>query len=87
MKASVKCTVNITQNVIFHIGMVGKLLEKSEKSGYQHFTFFPPIFSRLLVYSCLTHSLINHFETVPNLNKMQATTEMWLLKDFKIQIA
>ena len=34
-----------------------------------------------------THSLILHFETVPNSKKLQTTTEMWLLKDFKIQIA
>ena len=31
----------------------------------------------------LTHSLINHFETVPNSKKLQTTTEMWLLKGFK----
>ena len=30
----------------------------------------------------LTHSLVHHFETVPNSNKLQTTTEMWLLKDF-----
>ena len=35
----------------------------------------------------LIHSLIHHFETVPNSKKLQTTTEMWLLKDFKIQIA
>ena len=35
----------------------------------------------------LTHSIILHFETVPNLKKLQTTTEMWLLKDFKIQTA
>ena len=34
-----------------------------------------------------TLSLIHHFETVPNSKKLQTTTEMWLLKDFKIQIA
>ena len=37
--------------------------------------------------TCLTHNLIQHFETVPNSKKLQTTTEMWLLKDFKIQIA
>ena len=31
-------------------------------------------------------SLIHHFETVPNSKKLQTTTEMWLLKDFKIHI-
>ena len=35
----------------------------------------------------LTHSLIDHFESVPNSKKLQTTTEMWLLKEFKIQIA
>ena len=41
-----------------------------------------------VVYVCedipLTHSLINHFETVPNSKKLQMKTEIWLLKDFKI---
>ena len=32
-------------------------------------------------------SLIHHLKTVPNLKKLQTTTETWLLKDFKIQIA
>ena len=31
--------------------------------------------------------LIHHFETVSNPKKLQTTTEIWLLKDFKIQIA
>ena len=37
----------------------------------------------------LTHSLIHvhHFERVQNPKKLQTTTGMWLLKDFKIQIA
>ena len=35
----------------------------------------------------LTHPLIHHFETVPNSKKLQTTTEVWLVKDFKIQIA
>ena len=35
----------------------------------------------------LTHSLIYHFELIPNSKKLQTTAEMWLLKDFKIQIA
>ena len=33
------------------------------------------------------HSLIRHFEIVPNSKKLQTTTEMWLFKDFKIQTA
>ena len=32
-------------------------------------------------------SLIHHFETVPNSKKLQTSTEMRLLKYFKIQIA
>ena len=35
----------------------------------------------------LTHSLIHHFETVQNSKKLQMTIEMWLLKDFMLQIA
>ena len=35
----------------------------------------------------LTYPLFHHFETVPNSKKLQMTTEMWLLKDFKIKIA
>ena len=34
----------------------------------------------------LTPSLIHHFETDPNSKKLQMTTEMLLLKDFKILI-
>ena len=30
----------------------------------------------------LTHSLIQHFETVPNSTMLQTTTAMWLFKDF-----
>ena len=37
--------------------------------------------------SCITHSLVHHFETVPNSKKLQTTTKIWLLKDFEIQIA
>ena len=43
-------------------------------------------FTVLILFS-LTHSLIHHFETVPNSKKLQMTIEMWLLNDFKIQIA
>ena len=35
----------------------------------------------------LTHPSIYHFEIFPNPKKLQTTTEMWLLSDFKIQIA
>ena len=43
------------------------------------------IYHRISPY-VLTHSPIQHFETVPNSKKLQTTTEIWLLKDFKIQI-
>ena len=33
------------------------------------------------------YSLIHHYEAVPNSKKLQMTTDMWLLKDFKIEIA
>ena len=33
----------------------------------------------LKIFCLLTHSLIHHFETVPNSKKLQTTTEMWLL--------
>ena len=35
----------------------------------------------------LTRSLIHMFETVPISKELRTTTEMWLLKDFKIQIS
>ena len=35
----------------------------------------------------LTHSLTYHFETVPTSKKLKRTTEMWLFKDFKVQVA
>ena len=38
-------------------------------------------------HSYLTHSLIHDFETSPNSKKLQTTTEMWLLENFKIQTA
>ena len=30
---------------------------------------------------------LHHFETVPNSRKLPTTTEMWLLKGFKVEIA
>ena len=33
-----------------------------------------------------THSLINHFETVPNSKKLQMSTEIWQLQDFKYRL-
>ena len=54
---------------------------KINKIIYSYFYLFIFLFSFLL-----THSLIHHLETVQNSKKLQTTTEMWLLKDFKIQI-
>ena len=73
-----------------HCGKKEKLLVTS------NFSFSHSVFKRLVsqrrqkVSLCgngLTHSLINHFETVPKSKKLQTTTEMWLLKDSDIQIA
>ena len=41
----------------------------------------------MLFRTVLSHFLIYHFETVPNSKKLQTTTEVWLLKAFKLQIA
>ena len=42
---------------------------------------------RVVNFCCLTHSLIRHFETIPISKKLQTTTEIGLLKDFKMRIA
>ena len=44
-------------------------------------------FCAFKTFCLLTHSLIQHIETVPNSKKLQMTTEMWLLKAFKTHIA
>ena len=75
---------------------------KGEIARYEQFLLFPPCFQKscfpgaskgVIVWEwvkldilVLTHSLIHHFETVPNSKKLQTTTELWLLKDIKIQI-
>ena len=41
----------------------------------------------LVFNTTLTHSVIHYIETVSNSKKLLTTTEMWLLKDYKIQIA
>ena len=70
------------------------LWEKEKLLVTSNFSFSHSVFKRLVslgrqkVSLCgngLTHSLKKHFETVPK--KLQTTTEIWLLKDFKIQIA
>ena len=46
-----------------------------------------PFVFRTFFVCVLTHSLIHNFETFPNSKKLQMTTEIWLLNNFKIQIA
>ena len=58
-------------------------LDKKKPTDYQGMSAFIYLFE---VFP-LTHSLIHHFESIPNLKRLQATTEMWVFKDFKIQIA
>ena len=56
---------------------------KGENPGYQHLLLYHNSFKIIL----LIHSLKHHFETVSNSKKLQTTSELLLLKDFKIQIA
>ena len=42
--------------------------------------------NRYLKQRPLTHSRINHFEIITNSKKLHATTEMWLLKDLKMNL-
>ena len=56
----------------------------TDGSGWLH---GQPSCSKCFLAELLTRSLLHHFETVQNSKKLQTTTEMWLLKDFKIQIA
>ena len=58
---------------------VENTMGKGKIALYKQFSFLPHCF--------LTHSLINHFETIPHSKRLQTTTEMWLLKYFYIQIA
>ena len=56
---------------------------KRESAGCEHF-YISPFVLESLHHAGVTHSLLCHFETVPNSKKLQMTTEMWLLKDLKI---
>ena len=69
---------------------------RKESDDDQHFPF-PTVFAtpqtEMILFlarielwgaNALTNSLIQHFETTPNSKKLQTTTEMWLLEDFKI---
>ena len=55
---------------------VEDILGKEENADYLHFS--------LNILS--THSLIHHFETVSNSNKLHMTTEMWLCKDLRYRL-
>ena len=72
----------VTQKLKFIFGRVENIVRKVENAGYQHALLFLQCFQKL----SLTHSLIHHFETVPNSKKLQTTTEMWLSNGFKKQI-
>ena len=52
----------------------------TRRSGYK-----PPALLRIDLHCSITHSLIHHFETVPNTKKLQTTTEMWLLDYISIE--
>ena len=73
---------------------VEDMVEEYINQAHGVFFFFFLVFSfitlgtfKTTVISHLTHSLKHHFEAVPNSKKLQTTTEMWILKYFKIQIA
>ena len=68
----------------------GKISKKGENVPYQDFLPLSKTVLKRLIFQgsskirivCLTHSLIHHFDTVPNSKKLQTTTEMWLLNNF-----
>ena len=77
------CNFNEAQ-IAHYFSLIGKKT-RSEKIGKMLVTVLKGV-NWLEVLMMLTHSLIHHFETAPNAKKLQSTTEMWLLKDSKIQI-
>ena len=94
------CTVFFTSHrLLFHISIIETMgrgerrMSPVAKAKELEFSTSPLTPWRIiLLFSCsntkiaFTHSPICHFETVPNSKKLQTTTEMWLLKDFKIEI-
>ena len=75
---------------VVHI-MVSVLLKIKNMVGERENAGFSSIYSFLVnvlnaLLRPLALSLIHYFETVQNSKKLQTTTEIWLLKDFKIQI-
>ena len=75
-----------SQNILFY-SMVTERLFILNNFKMSNFTLSHNVFYAICVLKSLTHSLIHHSETVPNSKELQMTTEMWLSKDFKIQIA
>ena len=80
---------NIGWGLYYESLYLGKqLANASEENSHFCFKLFVRYenMSHALTQKSLTHFLIHHFETIPNSMKLQTTTEIWLLKDFKIQI-
>ena len=87
LKAFTKSELNMVRimGFLFDWGGGGNIIGKGENAGNHH-VLFPLNVFKISSSGYLTQSLIHHFETVPNSKKQQTTTEMWLVKDFKIQI-
>ena len=84
--------INVTKMIISVFDRVENIVGTGEIACSSNFSFAHNVFKRLL--SCqkvsgnrLTHSLIHSFETISNSEKLQTTSEIWQLKDFKVQIA
>ena len=58
--------------------MLKSLILKTAISKYNGLNLFHIIYNGIIIY---------HFETVPNSMKLQRTIEMWLIENFKIQMA
>ena len=70
-------------------------MRKGEIARYEHFLLFPQCFQKacfpgaskgVIVWEWI-NPFPTHFEAITNSKKLQMTTEMWLLKDFQMQIA
>ena len=83
----ITCKLTVSRIVLgYHTprwGAYRKHCRKRRKCWELAFSSFPAMFSTLLVstlkFCYLTHSLLCHFETVPNSKKLQTRTELWLL--------
>ena len=75
---------NLKENPFENIEGTG---ENNGNKTFSKGVFLMDYRSRDCVVQWLTDSPIHHFETVPNSKKLQTTTEMLLLTDFKVQIA